>query len=84
MFEQYEELAKEQYPNFNFDGWECGSVMKTIQTYEENFDFSEFEDYKGDTDYFYYKIPNGYVGCAFTNVTASDNMFFMVDIRGIK
>lgn len=28
MFEQYEVLAKEQYPDFNFDGWKCGSVMK--------------------------------------------------------
>ena len=84
MFEQYEELAKEQYPDFNFAGWEIQAVMNKIQTYKENFDFSEFEDYKGDTDYFYYEIPNGYVGCVFTNVMTSDNMFFMVNIRGIK
>ena len=81
MFEQYEELAKEQYPDFNFDGWEGGSVMKTIRGFEEDYD-----DYCNETDYlpFAYKIPNGYVGCVFTNVMASDNMFFMVDIQGIK
>ena len=27
MFEQYEELAKEQYPDFKFDSWEIQSVM---------------------------------------------------------
>ncbi|UNY40453.1 hypothetical protein KLEP7_gp163 [Pseudaeromonas phage vB_PpeM_ KLEP7] len=87
MFEQYEELAKEQYTNFNFDGWECSSVMKTIHGFEEICE----EDYDGE-DYYYdnkyesfaYKIPNGYVGCVFTNVMVSDNMFFMIDIRGIK
>ena len=86
MFEQYETLAKEQYPDFDFSGWGCGSVMKKIQTYEENFDFCEFEDYayKGDNDYFYYKIPNGYVGCVFTKSNADDYMFFMINIRGIK
>ena len=35
MFEQYEELAKEQYPEFKFDSWEIQSVMKTIQGFEE-------------------------------------------------
>ena len=27
MFEQYEKLAKEQYPDFNFAGWEIQSVI---------------------------------------------------------
>ena len=35
MFEQYEKLAKEQYPDFNFDDWEIQAVMKTIQGFEE-------------------------------------------------
>ena len=82
MFEQYEELAKEQYPNFNFDGWEIQAVMSTIHGFEEG----SYDDYFGKMDYlpFAYKIHKGYVGCVFTNVTANDNMFFMVDIRGIK
>ena len=82
MFEQDEELAKEQYTNFNFDGWEVQTVMKTIHGFEEG----SYDDYFSKIDYlpFAYKIPNGYVGCVFTNAAASDNMFFMVDIRGIK
>ena len=35
MFEQYEQLAKEQYLDFNFDDWELQAVMKTIQGFEE-------------------------------------------------
>ena len=35
MFEQYEKLAKEQYLDFNFTGWELQAVMKTIQGFEE-------------------------------------------------
>ena len=82
MFEQYEELAKEQYPDFNFDGWEIQAVMSTIHVFEECL----YDDYFDKIDYlpFAYKIPNGYVGCVFINVMTSDNMFFMVDIRGIK
>lgn len=82
MFERYEELAKGQYPDFNFGGWEIQAVMSTIHGFEEG----SYDDYFDKIDYlpFAYKIPNGYVGCVFTNVTTSDNMFFMVDIRGIK
>ena len=82
MFEQYEELAKEQYLNFDFTGWEIQAVMSTIHGFEEG----SYDDYFDKIDYlpFAYKIPNGYVGCVFTNVMTSDNMFFMVDIRGIK
>ena len=35
MFEQYEKLAKEQYLDFNFDGWEIQAVMSTIHGFEE-------------------------------------------------
>ena len=78
MFEQYEELAKEQYPDFNFDGWEIEAVMSTIHGFEEG----SYDDYFGKIDYlfFAYKIPKGYVGCVFTNVMTSDNMFFMINI----
>lgn len=82
MFDQYEALAKEQYTDFKFDSWEIQSVMKTIQGFEEG----SYDDYFGKMDYlpFAYKIPNRYIGCVFTNVMTSDNMFFMIDIRGIK
>ena len=82
MFEQYEKLAKEQYLDFNFTGWELQAVMKTIHGFEEG----SYDDYFDKMDYlpFAYKIPNGYVGCVFTNVTTSDNMFFMVDTQGMK
>ena len=82
MFERYEELAKEQYPDFNLDGWEIQSVMSTIHGFEEG----SYDDYFGKMDYlpFAYKIPDGYVGCVFTNVMTSDNMFFMVDTQGMK
>ena len=35
---------------------------------------------------FAYKIPNGYVGCVFTNVNPiiDDQMFFMVNTQGMK
>ena len=82
MFEQYEKLVKEQYPDFNFDGWEIQAVMKTIHGFEEG----SYDDYFDKIDYlpFAYKIPNKYVGCVFTNVMASDNMFFMVNTQGMK
>ena len=82
MFEQYERLAKEQYPDFNFDRWELQVVMKTIQGFEEG----SYDDYFDKIDYlpFAYKIPNGYVGCVFTNVMTSDNMFFMINTQGMK
>ena len=82
MFEQYEKLAKEQYLDFNFTGWELQAVMKTIHGFEEG----SYDDYFDKMDYlpFAYKIPNGYVGCVFTNVMTSDNMFFMVDTQGMK
>lgn len=88
MFERYEELAKGQYPDFNFDGWEIQAVMKTIHGFEEDMGLVDEDDYFDSPEdtfvAFAYKIPNGYVGCVFTNVMASDNMFFMIDIRGIK
>ena len=82
MFEQYEKLAKEQYLDFNFDDWELQVVMKTIQGFEEG----SYDDYFDKIDYlpFAYKIPNGYVGCVFTNVMTSDNMFFMINTQGMK
>ena len=82
MLEQYEKLAKEQYLDFNFTGWELQAVMKTIHGFEEG----SYDDYFDKMDYlpFAYKIPNGYVGCVFTNVMTSDNMFFMVDTQGMK
>lgn len=82
MFEQYEKLAKEQYLDFNFTGWELQAVMKTIHGFEEG----SYDDYFDKMDYlpFAYKIPDGYVGCVFTNVMTSDNMFFMVDTQGMK
>ena len=59
MFEQYEKLAKEQYPDFNFSGWEIESVMNTIQGFEEG----SYDDYFDKIDYlpFAYKIPNGFL-----------------------
>ena len=82
MFEQYEKLAKEQYSDFNFDDWEIQAVMKTIQGFEEG----SYDDYFDKIDYlpFAYKIPNGYLGCVFTNLIIDDQMFFMVDIGGMK
>ena len=82
MFEQYEKLTKEQYPDFNFTGWELQAVMKTIHGFEEG----SYDDYFDKIDYlpFAYKIPNGYVGCVFTNVKANDNMFFMVGTGGMR
>ena len=82
MFEQYEKLAKEQYLDFNFTGWEIQVVMKTIQGFEEG----SYDDYFDKIDYlpFAYKIPNGYVGCVFTNPLIDETMFFMVNIRGIN
>ena len=85
MFEQYEELAKEQYPNFDFTGWEIQAVMSTIQGFEQEEDQVNEDGYYEDSLVpFAYKIPNGYVGCVFTNVMTSDNMFFMVDTQGMK
>ena len=78
MFEQYGKLAKEQYPYFNFTGWEIQAVMKTIHGFEE----CSYDDYFDKIDYlpFAYKIPNGYVGCVFTNVMTQDKMFFMINV----
>lgn len=82
MFERYEELAKEQYTNFNFAGWEIQAVMKTIHGFEEG----SYDDYFGKMDYlpFAYKIPNGYIGCVFTNPIIDDQMFFMINTQVIK
>lgn len=82
MFEQYEKLAKEQYLDFNFTGWEIQSVMKTIHGFEEG----SYDDYFDKIDYlpFAYKIPNGYVGCVLTNQITDDQMFFMVNTYGMK
>ena len=84
MFEQYEELAKEQYPDFNFDGWEIEAVMSTIHGFEEG----SYDDYFDKIDYlpFAYKIPNGNFGCVFTNANPiiDDQMFFMVNTQGMK
>ena len=78
MFEQYEKLAKEQYLDFNFTGWEIQAVMKAIHGFEEG----SYDDYFDKIDYlpFAYKIPDGYVGCVFTNVMTQDKMFFMVNV----
>ena len=78
MFEQYEKLAKEQYLDFNFTGWEIQAVMKTIHGFEEG----SYDDYFDKIDYihFAYNIPDGYVGCVFTNVMTQDKMFFMINV----
>ena len=87
MFEQYEKLAKEQYLDFNFDDWELQAVMKTIHGFEQEDDqINEDGYYENSFVPFAYKIPNGYVGCVFTNANPiiDDQMFFMVNIEGIK
>ena len=85
MFEQYEELAKEQYPNFDFTGWEIQAVMSTIQGFEQEEDQVNEDGYYEDSLVpFAYKIPNGYVGCTFTNPLIDETMIFMVNVRGIN
>ena len=85
MFEQYEKLTKEQYLDFNFDGWELQAVLKTIHGFEQEDDQINEDGYYEDSLVpFAYNIPNGYVGCVFTNVKANDNMFFMVGTGGMR
>ena len=87
MFEQYEKLTKEQYSDFNFAGRELQAVMKTIHGFEQEDDQINEDCYYEDSFVpFAYKITDGYVGCVFTNVNPiiDDQMFFMVDSKGIK
>lgn len=81
MFEQYGKLAKEQYPDFDFSGWEIEAVMNTIHGFEEDY---SLDDYVEDLEYipFTYKLPKGHIGCVFVNLEIDKKMFFMINIKG--
>ena len=86
-FEKYAELTKEQYPDFDFTGFEIEEAMIIIDGYEENYDLAytgNYDDYASDDNFieFCYQLPRGYMGVIFNK--NGTKVFFMIDVRGLK
>ena len=86
-FEKFAELTKEQYPDFDFTGFEIEEAMIIIDGYEENYDLActgNYDDYASDDNFieFCYQLPRGYMGVIFNK--NGNKVFFMIDIRGLK
>lgn len=84
-FEKFAELTKEQYPDFDFTGFEIEEAMIVIDGYEENYDLActgNYDDYAVDDNFieFRYQLPKGYIGVIFSK--EDKKVFFMIDVRG--
>lgn len=85
-FEKFAELTKEQYPDFDFTGFEIEEAMVVIDGYEDDFYLDSNGDYFESSweqhKYFSYRIPRGYMGVIFSK--DNNKVFFMIDVRGLK
>lgn len=86
MFKQYEVLAKEQYPDFDFEGYSAEEATILMEDIDYEKIAEKEELYDGwvidsvyDVPLIRTEIPKGYIGVYFTHKTKK-RTFFLIKV----